>query len=271
MHLDRQVHDVHCSFVPGLSGPDSGESGCQVTLISPYSSVFRSSLWGGVPISLPAMGVFAFLLFFAVEVVLSGRQRDPRATGFLALATALRKITKIRITAESLLAALQDSCSAVPAALRCVNEHKSTVHCDPQKLLRALTRMIESVAGGSHPASGPVSGPIVGPVSGLVAGPASDHNPRVVEVRAALDGNDSILAVRAHGFEVPYDVRVRIFEPFAMHNRAGSRGLGLAIVRSIVRAHGGDIAVLGEGAGSSFVIRLPGAGEPGRAQDRRFL
>lgn len=173
--------------------------------------------------------------------------------------TSAGKITKIRITAESLLAALQDSCHAAPVALRCVNEHRSTVHCDPQKLLRALTRMIESVTGGPHPASGQVSGQI------------SDHNPRVVEVRAALDGNDSILVIRAHGFEVPHDVRVRIFEPFAMHSRAGSRGLGLAIVHSIVRAHGGDISVLGQGAGSSFVIRLPGAGDPGRAHDRRLL
>jgi uncharacterized membrane protein len=103
MHLDRQVHDVHCSFVPGLSGPDPGESGCQVTLVSPYSSVFRSAVWGGVPISLPAMGVFAFLLFFVVELVLSGRQRDPRATGFLALATALPALTSMVMAYISLV------------------------------------------------------------------------------------------------------------------------------------------------------------------------
>jgi uncharacterized membrane protein len=95
MHLDRQVHDVHCSFVPGLSDTESGTSGCQVTLVSPYSSVFRKVVWGGVPISLPAMGVFAFLLFFALELVLSNRQDDPRATGFLALATGLPAVTSV--------------------------------------------------------------------------------------------------------------------------------------------------------------------------------
>ncbi len=93
MHLDRQVHDVHCSFVPGLSGPERGESGCQVTLISPYSSVFRSKVWGGVPIALPAMAVFAFLAFFAIELILSQRQSDRRATGFAALATGLPLVT----------------------------------------------------------------------------------------------------------------------------------------------------------------------------------
>ncbi len=95
MHLDRQVHDVHCSFVPGLSGPEVGESGCQVTLVSPYSSVFRATVWGGLPISLPAMAVFAFLLFFAVELLLSGRQRDLRAVGLLAVATAVPAATSL--------------------------------------------------------------------------------------------------------------------------------------------------------------------------------
>ncbi|HWN70444.1 MAG TPA: vitamin K epoxide reductase family protein, partial [Haliangium sp.] len=95
MHLDRQVHDVHCSFVPVLSGTESGTSGCQVTLVSPYSSVLRTAVWGGVPISLPAMGVFAFLLFFALELVLSNRQDDRRATGFLALATGLPAVTSL--------------------------------------------------------------------------------------------------------------------------------------------------------------------------------
>jgi len=88
-HLDRQVHGVHCSFLPGLTGTQAGESGCQAVMMSPYSSWFRSNMWGGIPISLPAMSVFAFLLFFTCEVALSRRQRDRRAAGFLALATAL--------------------------------------------------------------------------------------------------------------------------------------------------------------------------------------
>ena len=68
-HLDRQVHGIHCSFVPGLSTADvSGTSGCHVTLMSPYSSVLRSHVWGGIPVSLPAMGVFAFLFAFAAGI-----------------------------------------------------------------------------------------------------------------------------------------------------------------------------------------------------------
>src|SRR5512142_634251 len=78
-HLDRQVHSLHCSFIPGLSH-GAGESGCQVAMMSPYSSVLRSHVWGGIPISLAAMSVFAFLWFYAVDLKLTRRTEDPRAT-----------------------------------------------------------------------------------------------------------------------------------------------------------------------------------------------
>ncbi|HEX7597256.1 MAG TPA: vitamin K epoxide reductase family protein, partial [Polyangia bacterium] len=73
-HLDRQVHAITCSIVPGLGTRDtSGTSGCHAVLMSPYSSVFRSLTWGGIPIALPAFGVFAFLLFRGVELLLRPR------------------------------------------------------------------------------------------------------------------------------------------------------------------------------------------------------
>lgn len=87
-HLDRDVHGVSCSFIPGL-GRDATASGCATAMMSSYSSVMRTTVWGGIPIALGAMSVFAFLLFYVVEILLAKRQRDPRATGFLALATAL--------------------------------------------------------------------------------------------------------------------------------------------------------------------------------------
>lgn len=93
-HLDRQVHDLHCSFIPGL-GKEAGESGCHVAMMSPYSSVFRTHVWGGVPISLPAMAVFAFLAFLTTDLILTRRKDDVRATGFLTLATALPVMTSI--------------------------------------------------------------------------------------------------------------------------------------------------------------------------------
>jgi uncharacterized membrane protein len=87
-HLDRQVHNLHCSFIPGVSH-GAGESGCQVAMMSPYSSVLRTHVWGGVPIALAALSVFAFLVFYTLDLVVTRRKDDPRATGFLALATVL--------------------------------------------------------------------------------------------------------------------------------------------------------------------------------------
>ena len=77
-HLDRQVHDLHCSFAPGLVEADEKSTGCQVTLLSPYSSVMRTSLWGGIPISLGAMAIFALLGYRAVELL--GRPASERGT-----------------------------------------------------------------------------------------------------------------------------------------------------------------------------------------------
>lgn len=92
-HLDRQVHDVHCSFVPGLAEGEQSSAGCEATMMSPYSSVFRGSVWGGIPVSLPAMSVFAFLLFFGADLIFARRQEDPRATGFYALGALIPAVT----------------------------------------------------------------------------------------------------------------------------------------------------------------------------------
>ena len=55
----------------------SGSSGCSLALMSPYSSVFRESLWGGIPISLGGMAVFAFLLFRGIMLLIRRRYEVP--------------------------------------------------------------------------------------------------------------------------------------------------------------------------------------------------
>jgi uncharacterized membrane protein len=60
-HLDRGLHDLHCSFIPGAEASEAGE-GCRVALNSPYSAVLKQRYWGGIPISLFGLGCFAFLI-----------------------------------------------------------------------------------------------------------------------------------------------------------------------------------------------------------------
>ncbi len=68
-HLDRQLHTLNCSFLPGFSEEtqlDDAAEGCQVAMFSPYSSMWRDRYWGGIPVSLFAMGLFGFAFVLAV-------------------------------------------------------------------------------------------------------------------------------------------------------------------------------------------------------------
>jgi uncharacterized membrane protein len=82
-HLDRGLHDVHCSFIPGAA-PTSEAEACRAAMYSPYSSLFREAMWGGIPISLFALGAFAFLGGFALYLWLSAGKAPRVAIGFFA-------------------------------------------------------------------------------------------------------------------------------------------------------------------------------------------
>jgi len=93
-HLDRQVHAIHCSFIPG-AGKEIGESGCKAVMMSPYSSYLRESVWGGVPVSLWALATFAFLFARAVGLVWRGGRPTNAETKFLLVATLLPVLMSI--------------------------------------------------------------------------------------------------------------------------------------------------------------------------------
>ncbi len=77
-------------------------------------------------------------------------------------------------------------------------------------------------------------------------------------VSARRDGDDVVLVIEDDGPGVPAAEREHIFDRFSRAHDGGGVGLGLAIARSIVGAHGGTI-VLGDARphGASFEIRLP--------------
>jgi uncharacterized membrane protein len=82
-HLDRRLHDVHCSFIPGMP-PTSEAEACRVAMYSAYSALFRERLWGGIPISLFALGAFGFFAAFALYHLLAGRRAPKAAVDFFA-------------------------------------------------------------------------------------------------------------------------------------------------------------------------------------------
>ncbi len=87
---------------------------------------------------------------------------------------------------------------------------------------------------------------------------AFEAGARTVTVRHQADTANTIIDVVDDGPGVPQAITAQIFRPFATGGRAGGAGLGLAIARDLVRAHGGDIALMETSAnGTTFRFTLP--------------
>jgi two-component system sensor histidine kinase KdpD len=82
-----------------------------------------------------------------------------------------------------------------------------------------------------------------------------------IVVSAAIDGPEVIVEVSDDGPGVPKDALDRVFEPFFRGSSGGSprgTGLGLAVARGLVEAHGGRISVRNRPEGGAvFRFTLP--------------
>jgi len=92
-------------------------------------------------------------------------------------------------------------------------------------------------------------------------GQVPGHDPQVKLV-LSLSAADVQLRVCDRGPGVPVHLRERIFEPFyrlpGASEGSGGVGLGLALVQSIARRHGGTVRCEDhEGEGACFVVSLP--------------
>ena len=121
-----------------------------------------------------------------------------------------------------------------------VHEGDLSVSVDPNQVRRILVNLVENACDALAESEGDAERPR--PTLTLAVRPMR----RTVK-----------LTVRDNGPGIEQDLRDRVFEPFYTSKARGS-GLGLYLVREIVLAHGGTIALAGNGGrGTSVVIHWP--------------
>jgi len=83
-----------------------------------------------------------------------------------------------------------------------------------------------------------------------------------VEVRVKQSADKTVLQVEDTGPGIPRDARKKLFERFARGDSSrarssGSTGLGLSIVDTIVKAHGGEVTLTSKPGKTVFTVTLP--------------
>lgn len=143
---------------------------------------------------------------------------------------------------------------------------------DLAQQLRDLATVWEAAAQEQHksfeyrlPAS---ALPVLGDVDRLqqvfsnLVGNALKYTPPggTVVLSATVDGGSAVVSVQDEGEGIPSDRLPRIFDLFQRATTTGSGlGVGLAVVKALVTAHGGTVTAESEGLGrgATFRVRLP--------------
>jgi len=152
-------------------------------------------------------------------------------------------------------------------------DHERPLHVESVDLVQMVERSADSIrvstpdrsvrVGGAGPLHIDGDGDRLRQVVDNLLVNAVRHTPvgATVEVTTAEIGGWAVLAVHDDGPGIDPADSDRIFEPFyrsdpSRARSSGGAGLGLAIVRAIVEAHHGTVAVE-PGPGANFVVRLP--------------
>ena len=91
---------------------------------------------------------------------------------------------------------------------------------------------------------------------------AAEAGARSMRVEAQQSGRMVSIDLADDGPGLPAEVQAALFRPFAGSTRRGGTGLGMAIARDLMLAHGGDILLAATGPdGTVFRLALASAGE----------
>src|SRR4030095_16369466 len=88
--------------------------------------------------------------------------------------------------------------------------------------------------------------------------------PAAAAIAAPVQPGEShvVVRVRDSGIGIPPEMLSRIFEMFTQVARSversyGGLGLGLTLVKRLVKLHGGSVEARSDNSGSEFIVRLP--------------
>jgi signal transduction histidine kinase len=80
----------------------------------------------------------------------------------------------------------------------------------------------------------------------------------ILTLTTDLVQNQIVLRISDTGCGIPAEIMPKLFEPFVTHGKSHGTGLGMAIARSVIEAHGGRISLASiRGNGTTVDIRLP--------------
>ena len=140
---------------------------------------------------------------------------------------------------RSLLASLAERPARVPVELA-AGDGPVWIEADPDALRRIMLNLVDN---------------------------ALRHARSVVRLDAVADGDTVLVTVTDDGAGIPPADRERVFDRFrrlddARARDAGGAGLGLPIVRELVRRHGGTVHLADAEPGVRAEVRLPEGGDP---------
>ncbi len=118
-------------------------------------------------------------------------------------------------------------------------ERGLTVDADPEQLFRILLNLARNA------------------VQALEGRDARDPGRDQIRITGRREGAVAVIEVADTGPGLPERARAHLFEAFKGSTRAGSAGLGLAIVAELVRAHGGEIRLVEGTIGATFRLTIP--------------